>query len=132
MVVTSGETSNIILNTSLFKVVVLGNVHCMYDYKNLYICQCLQCLEQEMDIQVRHFDELNDHGHELVTYLDGNVTAIQHITAQLQEFQERWDNLVQQMEYQSKEVSSNEREYQNNEVSNESTRVVRSVVRVPE
>ena len=58
-----------------------------------------------MDVQVQRFDDLNDRGQELVAYLDGSPPAIERINAQLQEFQERWDNLVQQMEYQSKEVS---------------------------
>ena len=64
----------------------------------------LQHIEQDMDLQVQNFDDLNDHGQELVSYLNNEPEAVQKINAQLQEFQERWDNLVQQMEYQSKEV----------------------------
>ena len=58
-----------------------------------------------MDIQVQRFDGLNDRGQELVHFMEGNTEAVEHINAKLQEFQERWDNLVQQMEYHSKEVT---------------------------
>lgn len=63
-----------------------------------------QHIEHEMDLQVQNFDDLNDRGQELVALLNNDPDTVQKINAQLQEFQERWDNLVQQMEYQSKEV----------------------------
>ena len=57
-----------------------------------------------MDTQVQRFDELNDLGAELVGILDSNPNAVEKINTHLQEFQERWDNIVHQMEYQSKQV----------------------------
>ena len=57
-----------------------------------------------MDVQMQHFDEMNDRGEELVMLVNNDPAAVEKINSQLQEFQERWDNLVQQMEYQSKEV----------------------------
>ena len=57
-----------------------------------------------MDVQVRRFDELNDLGNELLGYLDTNPKAVEKINTQIQEFQERWDSIVHQMEYQSKQV----------------------------
>lgn len=58
-----------------------------------------------MDVQVQRFDALNDLGAELVGFLDSNPDAVEKINSQLQLFQERWDNIVHQMEYQSKQVS---------------------------
>ena len=57
-----------------------------------------------MDTQVARFDGLNDRGQELVVLLNNDPGTVNKINAQLQEFQERWDSLVQHMEYQSKEV----------------------------
>ncbi len=60
----------------------------------------------DMDVQVQRFDDLNDRGHDLVQYINNDPDAVQRINSELQEFQERWDNLVQQMEWQSKEVEA--------------------------
>lgn len=53
---------------------------------------------------MKYFDELNDLGIELVQYIGGDESSIQSINGQLQDCQERWDNLVQQMEHKSKQV----------------------------
>ena len=58
-----------------------------------------------MDVQVQKFDDLNDDGQELVRYMETDEGAVSRINAQLEEFQERWENLVGQMELQSKEVN---------------------------
>lgn len=57
-----------------------------------------------MDLQVQRFDDLNDRGQELVGLLNNEPSTVEKINAELQQFQERWDNLVQQMEIQSKQV----------------------------
>ena len=57
-----------------------------------------------MVVQVQRFDELNECGQQIVQYVD-NQSAIDKISSQLEEFQERWERLVLQMEYQSKEVT---------------------------
>lgn len=57
-----------------------------------------------MDVQVQRFDNLNDLGQEVVHNIGNNPDAVRRINNVLQEFQERWDNLVQQMDLQSKEV----------------------------
>ena len=57
-----------------------------------------------MDVQVQRFDDLNDRGQELSQLINSDAAAVERINSQLLEFQERWDNLVQQMEFQSKEV----------------------------
>lgn len=54
--------------------------------------------------QVRRFDALNECGQQIVAVVD-NQEAITKISALLEEFQERWEKLVQDMESQSKEVS---------------------------
>jgi len=65
----------------------------------------LKCIEQEMDTQVQKFDDLNDLGQELVQLMDGSPEAVDTISTQLVEFQERWDSLVQKMEIQSKQIA---------------------------
>ncbi|GFR63477.1 dystrophin [Elysia marginata] len=57
-----------------------------------------------MGEQVRRFDALNECGQQIVSVVD-NQEAITHISALLEEFQERWEKLVQDMESQSKELS---------------------------
>ena len=59
-----------------------------------------------MDTQVQKFDDLNDLGQELVQLMDGSPEAVDTISTQLVEFQERWDSLVQKMEIQSKQVTA--------------------------
>ena len=63
-----------------------------------------QNVENEMDIQVQRFEELNDRGADLVSLLGNDPVTVDTINNQLQHFQERWDSLVQKMEYQSKQV----------------------------
>ena len=58
-----------------------------------------------MDFQVARFDELNDRGQELVGLLNNDPKTINKVNQQLLEFQQRWDDLVVQMERQSKEVT---------------------------
>ena len=69
------------------------------------MCVCSQAIENDMDVQVQRFDDLNDRGQELAQLINSDPVAVERINNQLLEFQERWDNLVQQMEFQSKEVS---------------------------
>ncbi|KAL5009782.1 hypothetical protein ScPMuIL_012087 [Solemya velum] len=64
----------------------------------------LKDIERDMVVQVRRFDELNECGQQIVQYVD-NEAAVQRISRQLEEFQERWEQLVQQMEYQSKQIA---------------------------
>jgi hypothetical protein len=63
----------------------------------------LQLIEEDMDLQMQKFDELNERGHEIVD-VEADEMVVNKINAQLEEFQERWENLVHQMEHQSKEV----------------------------
>ena len=62
-----------------------------------------QSIENDMGEQVRRFDALNECGQQIVSVVD-NQEAIARISALLEEFQERWERLVQDMESQSKEV----------------------------
>ncbi len=57
-----------------------------------------------MDVQVERFDNLNDVGQDLVHLLESQPPTVDQIQLQLQQLQERWDNLVQLMEHKSKEV----------------------------
>ena len=61
-------------------------------------------VESEMDVQVERFDNLNDVGQDLVQLLDSQRNTVDNINTQLRQLQERWDNLVHQMEHKSKEV----------------------------
>ncbi|KAK3712444.1 hypothetical protein RRG08_002774 [Elysia crispata] len=63
----------------------------------------LKSIENDMGEQVRRFDALNECGQQIVSVVD-NQEAIARISALLEEFQERWERLVQDMESQSKEV----------------------------
>ncbi|XP_041352153.1 dystrophin-like isoform X2 [Gigantopelta aegis] len=65
----------------------------------------LKSIEKDMVVQVQRFDELNECGQQIVQYVD-NQSAIDKISSQLEEFQERWEHLVLQMEYQSKEIAN--------------------------
>ena len=60
-----------------------------------------------MDMQVERFDNLNDVGQDLAHLLDSQPNTVDQINAQLQQLQERWDNLVHLMEHKSKEVIGN-------------------------
>ena len=60
-----------------------------------------------MDVQVERFDYLNDVGQDLAHLLDSQPNTLDQINAQLQQLQERWDNLVHLMEHKSKEVIVN-------------------------
>ena len=66
----------------------------------------IQNVENEMDVQVQRFEELNDRGADLVSLLGNDPATVDKINGQLQQFQERWDNLVQKMEDQSKQVEN--------------------------
>ncbi|XP_067674722.1 dystrophin-like isoform X3 [Haliotis asinina] len=65
----------------------------------------LKAIERDMVEQVQRFDELNDCGQQIVQHVDNQV-AVDRISSQLEQFQERWERLVQQMEYQSKEIAN--------------------------
>ena len=60
-----------------------------------------------MDVQVERFDNVNDVGQDLAHLLDSQPNTVDQINAQLQQLQERWDNLVHLMERKSKEVIVN-------------------------
>jgi hypothetical protein len=59
-----------------------------------------------MDQQMSNFDQLNECGQEIVQLCPGDVTMVTSINNQLEEYQERWENLVRQMEYQSNQVGT--------------------------
>ncbi|XP_059157467.1 dystrophin-like isoform X5 [Physella acuta] len=65
----------------------------------------LKAIENDMVEQVRRFDALNECGQQIVAVVD-NQEAITKISALLEEFQERWEKLVQDMESQSKEIAN--------------------------
>ncbi|XP_064628408.1 dystrophin-like isoform X4 [Lineus longissimus] len=65
----------------------------------------LKRIEEDMDQQMQKFDELNERGHEIVDVVGADEMVVKKINAQLEEFQERWENLVHQMEHQSKEIA---------------------------
>ncbi|KAH9492319.1 hypothetical protein Btru_024695 [Bulinus truncatus] len=67
--------------------------------------KCLKSIENDMVEQVRRFDALNECGQQIVSVVD-NQEAITKISTMLEEFQERWEKLVQDMESQSKEIAS--------------------------
>ena len=64
-----------------------------------------QALDADMDLQVQHCEDLNVRGHDLLRLIGEDEKEVQRINQQLKEFQERWDNLVQQMDEQRREVS---------------------------
>jgi hypothetical protein len=57
-----------------------------------------------MDVMIKYFDELNDLGAEVVQTAGNNELAALAVSSQLQECQDRWDGIVQQMELSSKQV----------------------------
>ncbi|XP_012946043.2 dystrophin [Aplysia californica] len=65
----------------------------------------LKSIENDMVEQVRRFDALNECGQQIVAVVD-NQEAIAKISTLLEEFQERWEKLVQDMEAQSKEIAN--------------------------
>lgn len=67
------------------------------------MCFLFQAIENDMGEQVRRFDALNECGQHIVRYIDSKV-AVSHIAALLEHLQERWEQLVQQMEFQSNKV----------------------------
>ena len=65
----------------------------------------LQLLEQELELQHKEFGKLNGSAQNLVTHLEQDNLAIEDIRSRLDEFSQRWDSIVQQMEAHSKAVS---------------------------
>ena len=65
----------------------------------------LQLLEQELELQHKEFGKLNGSAQNLVTHLEQDNQAIDDIRSRLDEFSQRWDSIVQQMEAHSKAVS---------------------------
>ena len=63
----------------------------------------LQAIETDMGEQVRRFDALNECGQHIVRYVDSQV-AVSRITTLLESLQERWEKLVQMMEFYSNQV----------------------------
>lgn len=64
----------------------------------------MQAIENDMGEQVRRFDALNECGQQIVRYVESPV-AVASIATLLENLQERWEQLVQQMEYQSNKVT---------------------------
>lgn len=52
------------------------------------------------------YDELNNVGQALISYLPSFPQTAEKIQLRLEEYKDRWDRLVQQMEQQSKVVST--------------------------
>ena len=69
--------------------------------KPLMLCSCLQSIEGEMDEQMGRYDELNIVGQALISYLPSFPQTTEKIQLRLEEYKNRWDRLVQQMEQQS-------------------------------
>ncbi|KAK6187729.1 hypothetical protein SNE40_005688 [Patella caerulea] len=65
----------------------------------------LKMIEHDMVEQVARFDELNIHGQQIVERVESK-TAMEKISQQLEDLQARWEDLVQQMELQSKEIAN--------------------------
>jgi len=57
-----------------------------------------------MDVMIKYFDELNDLGAQLVQHVGGGEESTKAVNSQLQNCQDRWDNLVQRMEHCTKQV----------------------------
>ncbi|KAJ8315396.1 hypothetical protein KUTeg_007546 [Tegillarca granosa] len=66
-----------------------------------------RAIETDMVEQVQRFDGLNACAQMIVQNVDNEV-AVQKISSQLEELQERWERLVRQMEHQSKEDTEND------------------------
>ncbi|XP_052832324.1 dystrophin isoform X2 [Octopus bimaculoides] len=64
----------------------------------------LKAIEKEMEVQVQSFDELYECGQQIVQNLE-DKEAVQRISAELEDVQERWENLVQNMGTQSQEIA---------------------------
>jgi len=64
----------------------------------------IQAIEGDMDVMIKYFDELNDLGAQLVQQVDGSEDSAKAVSSQLQNCQDRWDNLVQRMQHCSKQV----------------------------
>ena len=64
----------------------------------------IQAIEGDMDVMIKYFDELNDLGVQLVQHVGGDEQSTKAVNSQLQDCQERWDQLVQRMEHCSKQV----------------------------
>ena len=59
-----------------------------------------------MDVMVKYFDELNDLGAQLIQQLGGDDDSTKEVNSQLQNCQDRWDNLIQRMQHSTKQVSA--------------------------
>jgi len=66
----------------------------------------MQAIESDMDVMIKYFDELNEVGAQLVKQIGGSENSTKEVNSQLQNCQDRWDNLVQRMERCSKQVRS--------------------------
>ncbi|XP_071801510.1 dystrophin-like isoform X3 [Asterias amurensis] len=64
-----------------------------------------QILEQELEIQRNEFDKLNRSAENIVEHLEENNKAVEDIQLVLDEFSQRWDSVVQQMEMHSKWIA---------------------------
>jgi len=64
----------------------------------------VQAIEGDMDVMIKYCDELNDLGAQLLQHFSGDEDSTKVVNSQLQNCQDRWDNLVQRMEHCSKQV----------------------------
>lgn len=55
-------------------------------------------------MMIKYFDQLNDLGAQLLQHFEGDENSTKTVNSQLQNCQDRWDNLVQRMEHCSKQV----------------------------
>ncbi|XP_053396069.1 dystrophin-like isoform X7 [Mercenaria mercenaria] len=67
--------------------------------------QELKVIERDMVVQVQKFEELYELGQQIVQCVN-NDEAVRKISSDLEAFQERWKNLVENMELQSKKIVS--------------------------
>ncbi|XP_063954064.1 dystrophin-like [Lytechinus pictus] len=65
----------------------------------------IKALEQELELQHGEFGRLNTLAQNIVQHLDEDHPGVSNIQTALEEFSQRWDSIVQQMENQSKVVA---------------------------
>ena len=75
----------------------------MENKAKLQFFSMLQVIEKDMVVQVQKFEDLYELGQQIVQCVN-NDEAVKKISTDLEAFQERWKNLVENMEMQSKKV----------------------------
>jgi len=71
--------------------------------KRLLIVFSMQGIERDMVVQVQRFEDLYETGQQIVQVVN-NDDAVRTISLDLEAFQERWKQLVENMEAQSRKV----------------------------